>query len=39
VREVTLCIDSKVLLPKEAFAEVQQVVSDARQKHYFMTPL
>jgi len=27
----------KVLLPKEALAEVQKVVSDARQEHYFMT--
>jgi hypothetical protein len=27
----------KVLLPKEAFAEVQKIVSDARQGHYFMT--
>jgi hypothetical protein len=27
----------KVLLPKEALAEVQKIVSDARQEHYFMT--
>jgi hypothetical protein len=27
----------KVLLPKEALAEVQEIVSDARQEHYFMT--
>ncbi len=27
----------KVLLPKEALAEVQKIVSDARQQHYFMT--
>jgi hypothetical protein len=28
---------NKVLLPKEALAEVQKIVSDARQEHYFMT--
>ena len=27
----------KVLLPKAALAEIQKVVSDARQEHYFMT--
>ena len=27
----------KVLLPKEALAEVQKIVSDARQDHYFIT--
>ena len=27
----------KVLLPKEALAEIQKIVSDARQEHYFMT--
>jgi len=27
----------KVLLPKEALAEVQKIVSDARQEHYFIT--
>ena len=27
----------KVLLPKEALGEVQKIVSDARQEHYFMT--
>jgi hypothetical protein len=26
-----------MLLPKEALAEVQKIVSDARQEHYFMT--
>jgi hypothetical protein len=27
----------KVLLPKTALAEIQKIVSDARQEHYFMT--
>lgn len=27
----------KLLLPKEAFAEIQKIVSEARQEHYFMT--
>ena len=27
----------KVLLPKAALAEIQKIVSDARQEHYFMT--
>ena len=27
----------KVLLPKEALAEIQKIVSEARQEHYFMT--
>ena len=27
----------KVLLPKGALAEIQKIVSDARQEHYFMT--
>src|ERR1700758_1805880 len=27
----------KVLLPKEALAEIQKIVSEARQKHYFVT--
>jgi len=27
----------KVLLPKQALAEIQKIVSDARQEHYFMT--
>ena len=27
----------KVLLPKAALAEVQKIVSEARQEHYFMT--
>ena len=27
----------KVLLPKAALAEVQKIVSEARQDHYFMT--
>lgn len=27
----------KVLLPKAAFAEIQKIVSEARQEHYFMT--
>jgi hypothetical protein len=27
----------KVLLPKQALAEIQKVVSEARQEHYFMT--
>ena len=27
----------KVLLPKEALAEIQNIVSEARQEHYFMT--
>jgi len=27
----------KVLLPKEALAEIQTIVSEARQEHYFMT--
>jgi hypothetical protein len=27
----------KILLPKEAFAEITKIVSDARQEHYFMT--
>jgi len=27
----------KVLLPKEALAEIQKIVSDARQEHYFIT--
>jgi len=28
---------NKILLPKEALAEVQKIASDARQEHYFMT--
>jgi hypothetical protein len=27
----------KVLLPKEALAEIQKIVSESRQEHYFMT--
>ena len=27
----------KVLLPKEALAEIHKIVSEARQEHYFMT--
>ena len=27
----------KVLLPKQALAEIQKIVSEARQEHYFMT--
>jgi len=27
----------KVLLPKEALADIQKIVSEARQEHYFMT--
>ena len=27
----------KVLLPKQALTEIQKVVSEARQEHYFMT--
>lgn len=27
----------KVLLPKEALAEIQKIVSEARQEHYFLT--
>jgi hypothetical protein len=27
----------KLLVPKEALAEVQKIVSEARQEHYFMT--
>jgi len=27
----------KILLPKEALAEIQKIVSEARQEHYFMT--
>ena len=27
----------KVLLPKEALAEIQKVISEARQEHYFLT--
>lgn len=27
----------KVLLPKEALAEIQKIISDARQEHYFLT--
>lgn len=27
----------KLLLPKEALAEIQKIVSEARQEHYFMT--
>jgi len=27
----------KVLLPKEAFAEINKIVGDARREHYFMT--
>ena len=27
----------EVLLPKEALAEIQKIVSEARQEHYFMT--
>ena len=28
---------SKLLLPKQALAEIQKIVSEARQEHYFMT--
>ncbi|MGH9571414.1 MAG: hypothetical protein ACRD4F_17350 [Candidatus Angelobacter sp.] len=28
---------NKVLLPKQALAEIQKIVSEARQEHYFMT--
>jgi len=27
----------KILLPKEAFAEINEIVGDARREHYFMT--
>jgi hypothetical protein len=27
----------KLLLPKQALAEIQKIVSEARQEHYFMT--
>ena len=30
-------LQAQALLPKEALAEVQKIVSDARQEHYFMT--